>query len=712
MPRPWGRIRHTFNVSTDKRIWRLSAAAFATCGLGAILCYDWFRYHRLEHLSWAAALLAAIPVVLGPLMSGWAAFNVSSPRRISTPEELDLATRALADAIGRQWRVEAVMRGLLGGQPMNLRWADLTQTGSPKQQDRKKKAHLDSKHSRANEPSSKGMESRVDYLARKFINRGHRLVVVGAAGSGKTSLAILVLLHLLKHRNINDPMPVLLSLPDWDPREQDLYAWARSAILQEYPQLRASAYGGAAIDGLVGGRRVLLVLDGLDELPTELQSLAIGGINRALANDESIIITCRANQYRKLVNSGRNLASSQILELRSLECEDVRRFIECRVAQSEGGWNKILDALQEGKRGPLASTLSSPLFLYAFMAAYGERGNEAALLLDRATFPAKADVEAHLLDTLVPSLYANISSEAGFKCLPSNRVKLEHWLAILALNSRKLKTRNLSWWQIPYPIRRTTVCYAYGLLVATSIVVPMTTSGHLAWYVAWPILCMSAPAFYVFGRRVAYDGLPVAINLRMIMRLNELIKATKLNFPYLLNGPLSQSALAAVVTVTGFPARTAVAFSVSTLVRSGPMYIIFDWLTRPVEFGDPRSPRQTVRGDRRAAFVWFALIGIMTFLVMASIDRAWTALPIATFFAYWWVWHFSKWPRYAIAHVVLAINGYLPWRLHTFMEEAHRLGILRQEGASWQFRHSLLQDRLVETTSPMGGLFRVPWGMR
>jgi hypothetical protein len=44
----------------------------------------------------------------------------------------------------------------------------------------------------------------------------------------------------------------------------------------------------------------------------------------------------------------------------------------------------------------------------------------------------------------------------------------------------------------------------------------------------------------------------------------------------------------------------------------------------------------------------------------------------------------------------LARTGGLPWRLTAFLEDAHRLGVLRQAGTVYQFRHARLRDRLVE----------------
>ena len=63
-----------------------------------------------------------------------------------------------------------------------------------------------------------------------------------------------------------------------------------------------------------------------------------------------------------------------------------------------------------------------------------------------------------------------------------------------------------------------------------------------------------------------------------------------------------------------------------------------------------------------------------------------------------------RFPTYQLARAGLAIRGRLPWQLMAFLQDAHRLGILRRVGAVYQFRYSRLQDRLVQKASESGKL--------
>lgn len=57
----------------------------------------------------------------------------------------------------------------------------------------------------------------------------------------------------------------------------------------------------------------------------------------------------------------------------------------------------------------------------------------------------------------------------------------------------------------------------------------------------------------------------------------------------------------------------------------------------------------------------------------------------------------SRYGAYLLWRLIHATRGQLPWRLMTFLASAHHRGVLRQNGANYQFRHQYLQDRLAQT---------------
>ncbi|MGH3706911.1 MAG: hypothetical protein ACRDRU_17000 [Pseudonocardiaceae bacterium] len=48
-----------------------------------------------------------------------------------------------------------------------------------------------------------------------------------------------------------------------------------------------------------------------------------------------------------------------------------------------------------------------------------------------------------------------------------------------------------------------------------------------------------------------------------------------------------------------------------------------------------------------------------------------------------------------LSRIWLPLTGRLLWALLTFLDDAHKRGVLRQAGAVYQFRHARLQDHLL-----------------
>ncbi|MER5264042.1 hypothetical protein ABTZ99_18420 [Actinosynnema sp. NPDC002837] len=56
--------------------------------------------------------------------------------------------------------------------------------------------------------------------------------------------------------------------------------------------------------------------------------------------------------------------------------------------------------------------------------------------------------------------------------------------------------------------------------------------------------------------------------------------------------------------------------------------------------------------------------------------------------------------RYVSAVLALRAQRQLPLRLLDFLDDAHRLGLLRRTGPVYQFRHARLQDHLSRKSAP------------
>lgn len=649
------------------------------------------------HLGVAPAVTLTLGVPT--LYLAWTTF-----RAARTESALPLAEVAdqLAIAVRRQWEHEAGRRQLNDPYPLPVSWqaaeADLVEDWS----------HIVSTASGwpganpsdwAAGPSD--LAGSGGELAEVLVRvPTGRLVVLGEPGAGKTMLLVRLVLDLLNHRAGGDPVPVLVPLASWNPTEQDLRTWLSGRLAIDFPGLAEPAPSAAGNrtwgQALLAAGLLLPILDGLDEIPEAVRGQALAQINTALRPGDRLVVSARIEDYRQTVHP---LGGVQVklrgavgVVLRDIDALSIKSYLRSSMrspSPAADRLNEVLAHIDRNPHGPLAKVLRTPLTVNLLRLVYADDRTAPNELLDPVRFGDTAAIERHLFDAFIQAFYRPAFGLPGPRW-SYNRTVI--WLGFLARHLQQTGARDLAWWRLHYAAPGA-VFQVIGLGVGLV--------GGLASGLAFAL----GVGLWV---GLAF-GLASALMIGLVLR--HAAKSASPPFPARIRLWGNTGRLARWL---GLGAGAGLVGALATLLGGGPWAAALGWLAVGVgaglvgglheavnvaaDIGGAGSPLLVLRQDRVLALVRGAMTGLTAILVVGlsgGLARSLvagvvfggaSALAGASSTAYY---------RYVVGHAWLAIRGRLPWALMSFLDDAHRRGMLRRVGGVYQFRHAQVQERLA-----------------
>ncbi|PRX52692.1 NACHT domain-containing protein [Nonomuraea fuscirosea] len=281
-----------------------------------------------------------------------------------------------------------------------------------------------------------------------------RLLVVGESGAGKTVLAIELVLQLLEpvlagRLDQGQPVPVRLNAARWT-LGRPFETWLAEQLAQDF--------GLAAGDAqrLVRDRRVLPVVDGLDELDPEPgwgpPRRAIGllaELNRysdlSGRRPGAVVVTCRADRHAELREAGAGLADAAQIHLHALTDQQIGAYLRARWPDGHPHASKR-EAVHEALSGPAGkavhAALSTPWRLVLTVTAVESGADPDKLLrvepgLDSGEGAAR--IVRRLLEAYVPAATVLTPRTAQGAAYQPDQVR--SWLVLLAGHLRRQAAR-------------------------------------------------------------------------------------------------------------------------------------------------------------------------------------------------------------------------------------------------------------------------------
>jgi hypothetical protein len=590
-----------------------------------------------------------------------------------------------------------------------------------------------------------------------------RLVVLGDPGSGKSVIAQMLTIELLERREAKWPsrkrsvkqriVPVCFAVAGWNPKEDDLDSWVAAQLADNYPSLAEIIQAGdgtacTLASELVAERRVLVILDGLDEMPRKHQAAALTKLSAAVEEDHCVVVTCRTKTYHKIVAKAGRLSLTPVVELSPLPVASIRAHFQGTPQPAQ--WHALIRHLKRNPDGVLAGTLSSPLAIWLVRTVYHNRGGDAVELTGKGS---SDEIMQHLLGGLVEAVYTRRVSKSYPKRGKRQTRDARRTLTYLARNLAGKKGQDIAWWRLHEKVPKRVIGITVGFIVgsvlgvAVGIAVSIKAGTHAAiiyggvFAVATGVLsgitCVRPqPSPRLVNLKfISWKGLPKRLAGCLSVGL-----AVGLAFGYAANhgGGLRAGLIVAAIVGPVCAAAASPVFGLAPGITAGVTASLALGLAAGLESGRPAgtvagpiaglvfmasswvwigiyqtaeaetapSPAGLLRSDRNGSLVVGATAGIAFGVVYGlALGALVGAIAVAALFVSV-VITVSLWGTFSVARVWLAVHEDLPLRIMGFLHEAHARGLLRQVGGAYQFRHDLLRRQLAAPGDRLRGRTR------
>jgi len=507
------------------------------------------------------------------------------------------------------------------------------------------------------------------------IGMGRSLLILGAPGSGKTTMLLELARGLIARarEDITQPIPMVFNLASWT-EKLTLADWLAQELNNLYSVPRKTA------PDWVKGNKLLLLLDGLDEVRQDSRAKCVEAINEFRKQNglTSLAVCSRSQDYADLKAK---LSFEGAIEVQSLTQEQITEFFN-RFGKEMVGIKQILK-----KDSALREMAETPLFLSIMIMAYRDKQD-----VDILTSKDEKAQRKHLFDTYIERMFEHPHSKKS----SVKKQDVLHWLSwlgsrMIAHNQIPYEIENMQPDWFPQQKRLKNYRLIFGLLVGLSVVgrifkmsgspiageirISMVDSLSFNWEKARRTLIVRLIAGLLFGPLLGlfsglFVGLSEGLNFGLLVGLSGglLVGLSSGLIGGLIEGQVDQ---------TTYPGQR-LFFSAKNLLVVGLVEgLIVGLIVGPIVglfVGLSEGPIVgLVYGLIGGGFVGliFGLIGGLLYGGNALIQ------------------HFTL-------RFILSRNNLLPWRLVPFLDHCVDLIFLRRVGGGYIFIHRLLMEHFAD----------------
>jgi len=504
-------------------------------------------------------------------------------------------------------------------------------------------------------------EEIIGMIAQIFNEANGRLLLIGAPGTGKTTLLLQLVLELLELES--DKLPMLLNLGTWSQKYISLEAWLKKILPIEIGVSEDYA------SKIIQQNRLILLLDGLDEVPSSDRALCLFAIGEYGADpSRQFLISSRIAEY---VATSKDAPVYAQLKIAPLTIEQIEMGLAATInIQPES--KRLLNSL---KSDPLLrQAIETPFYLNTAQLLFASGKNWSDFGFTATDVSGR---QRELVERFVESVLEQKMKEEYL----TDKAKASYWLSFLA---SRMTERNM----VVFELRD--LQYDWGKWTKWQTV--------LVWLVYGLV---NSLAYGLVGGIVG--GLIGALTNRLI---DEIIGYVVLGLVFGLVFRL------VFELIYGLP-QIKTKDSINLTWNNFKKHIKRWWVSNLVlglTFGLASGIIGALVGGIGLGLA-YGLVGVLTGglalfavnLLGDSTDFIFIKSPYSRFTASMKNFHFSILQHFHLRYQLYKI-GFLPLQLVDFLNELSLRHILEFDGdpttgkggGAWRFRHRILQDYFAE----------------
>jgi len=501
------------------------------------------------------------------------------------------------------------------------------------------------------------------------LGAGRTLLILGEPGSGKTTTLLELARDLINRTeaDLTQPIPVVFNLSSWEGKRQAIADWL---VLELHTKYQVSQQIGKA---WIQEQRLLLLLDGLDEVSREIREDCVDALNKFCQEygQTEIVVCSRIRDYEALSSQ---LKFQAAIYLQPLSLEQIQEYLK----NAGSGLAAVRKALESDVK--LQEFSRSPLILSIISLAY------QGISIEELPIRSNVELREHLFNAYIERMFKRRSVN-----IPYSQEKVKKWLTWLAKQMvRESETVFLIERMQPYWLQRKINNIAY-IITLLMIILLLFWNLFNKVLLSYEILILLGFCFLYFWRFFGFKTIHTVSSLRWLGKYT--ISRVIIGITLGLISGLLFSFFRHNVRYINQISHTIIRGAMAGL-SLGLILGIVRGMTGP-GIEEVTVPNQGIWQSTKNAFIFGLASAIVMSLAAKLLD-----------------WYFIAWGQYGlifglavgggeacvkhfILRVILYFNGYIPWNYTRFLDYATQLIFLQKVGGGYIFIHRLLLEHFA-----------------